>query len=215
MGNSLKIFIFRNSFDQIAGTHEPNRTDENVVNVSAMLMNTLNVPSIICEQFPSLRDFSIRHSRIETVDEASFALCHNIRVINLEHNLIARIPDRMVAERLQLQVLNLNDNRISPIGASPFVAASSLTDIFLNSNQLTEFDAPVFNDVSETLTHLSMANNLLTSLPSQGFSNFSALRFLSLNVNQLQIPSDGLHGLDSLFYLNLGETGLTQLDVEW
>lgn len=177
-------------------------------------MNTLNVPSIICNQFPSLRELSIRNSRIETISQENFAFCHNIRRLNFEGNLISRIPDYMVGKKRQLEFLNLNDNRISSIGVSPFIY-TSLNEISLSGNQLTEFEPLVFNDVSETLTHLYLSSNLLTTLPSRAFSNLTLLRFLSLNVNQLQIPSDAFSGLENLFYLNLGETGLIELDVGW
>lgn len=177
-------------------------------------MHTLNVPAVICDQFRNLHDLSIRFSQVETISYENFMFCHNMRRLNLDNNLIANIPDTVFAKKLNFEVLSLNDNRISTIGQNPFIYLS-LREISLQNNQLSDFEPSIFAEVNETLTHLFLSGNQLTSLPSRAFSEFGILRFLGLNGNQVRIPADAFRGANNLFYLNLGENQLTELDAEW
>lgn len=140
--------------------------------------------------------------------------CLNLRRISLDNNLISTIPDITFAKKLNLEILSLNDNRISRILGNPFIY-SPIEEISLERNQLTEFDPANFSGVFETLRNFFLSQNKLTSLPSGAFREFLALRILSLNGNLMEIPADAFSGARNLIYLNLGETGLRELNREW
>jgi Leucine-rich repeat (LRR) protein len=92
---SLQIFnpLGRENFDVIEGEHMAGRSNNDVTHLYSGYGNTLNVPEIICQQFPNLVEFSLLADQIEYIDHLSFTRCARIERIWLYANLIEVIPD--------------------------------------------------------------------------------------------------------------------------
>lgn len=179
-----------------------------------MMMHTANVPSIICQQFPSLQSISITYAQVEFIGYDNFIGCYNLQRLNLGQNLIREIPPRTFGKMRSLQNLALNNNKITTIGEEAFIY-TSLDEIDLEYNFLNNFNVEVFSAVGETLKKLYLTQNNLTGIPSRAFSGLKNLEILALNKNQLQISSDAFRGLENLLYLNIGENRMTEITGEW
>lgn len=80
-------------FEDIEGDHLAERSNEDVIDVQAIMQNTRNIPSVICRTFPNTEDLSIEVSNVEFIDESSFEHCANLWRVNLNVNSIASVPD--------------------------------------------------------------------------------------------------------------------------
>jgi Leucine-rich repeat (LRR) protein len=92
---SLQIFnpLGRENFEVIEGEHMVGRSNNDVTHLYSGYGNTLNVPEIICRQFPNLVEMSLLADQIEYIDHLSFSRCGQIREIWLYANMIEVIPD--------------------------------------------------------------------------------------------------------------------------
>lgn len=92
---SLQIFnpLGRENFEIIEGEHMEGRSNNDVTHLYSGYGNTLNVPEIICQQFPNLVEISLLADQIEYIDHLSFSRCERIERIWLYANLIETIPD--------------------------------------------------------------------------------------------------------------------------
>lgn len=79
-------------FTTIPGTHVEGFTDADVLLVDAFGQNTLNVPSILCNQFTNVRDLYLAVNEIQIIDESAFAGCANVQAVILLFNSISRVP---------------------------------------------------------------------------------------------------------------------------
>jgi hypothetical protein len=88
------------NFTSIGGAHLQNRTNADVTVVSSYTGTSLNVPSIICEQFPNLIEITLTGRGITTLTERSFAECKVIKRIHLWNNKINTPPVNLLVSRL-------------------------------------------------------------------------------------------------------------------
>lgn len=94
-------------FTEIAGFHLANRGNADVTFLSATFQNTRNIPSIICRQFPNIRELYMSASNIETIGESSFSGCANLQQVTLVMNRIGAIPDNTFRTNIHLTNLNM------------------------------------------------------------------------------------------------------------
>lgn len=97
----------RDDFNRIEGNHLSNRSDVDVVMVNAFNQNSRIVPSVICRQFPSLKDLYISSSNIETINESAFADCANLVHILLSINRITEVPGNTFRNNGRLEYISL------------------------------------------------------------------------------------------------------------
>ena len=95
------------NFDSVQGEHLADRNDSDVVLVSAYNQNSRIIPSVICRQFPNLRDLNIASSNIVNINEAAFADCTNLQSIMLSFNEISEIPDNTFRNNERLHFIYL------------------------------------------------------------------------------------------------------------
>lgn len=144
-------------FEAIGGEHLAGRSNEDVIDVQAIMQNTRNIPSVICRTFPNVEDMSIEVSHVEIIDESSFQHCTNLWRVNLNVNSITRIPDNTFRNNPNLQVFLAIVNRIDFIGGTAFTG-TALRDINLEDNMLTTYNPMVFSQVANTLVELNLVS---------------------------------------------------------
>ena len=95
------------NFDRIQGEHLAGRNDSDVLLVSGYNQNSRIVPSVICRQFPNLRDLNLLSSNIVNINEAAFADCRNLEHVMLSFNEIAEVPDNTFRNNERLNFIYL------------------------------------------------------------------------------------------------------------
>lgn len=108
------------NFTTIPGTHVTGFTDADVLLVDAFSQNTLNVPSILCRQFPNVRDLYLAVNQIQIVDESAFAACANVEAVILLYNEISRVPANTFRNSPRLQFIYFNWNGLTEIAPNAF-----------------------------------------------------------------------------------------------
>lgn len=107
-------------FENIPGQHIEGFTDADVDLVDAFGQNTLNIPSVICRQFPNLRDLYFAVNEVEIVDENSFAGCENLQAAVLLFNNINRVPANTFRNNRNLQFIYFNWNNLTELHQDSF-----------------------------------------------------------------------------------------------
>jgi len=95
------------NFDRIQGEHLAGRNDSDVVLVTAYNQNSRLVPSVICRQFPNLRDLYLSSSNIININEAAFVDCRNLEHLMLSFNEISEVPDNTFRNNERLDFIYL------------------------------------------------------------------------------------------------------------
>lgn len=95
------------NFVTIPGQHLPGRGNVDVTSLSASFQNTVNIPSVICRQFPNIQDLYMTSNNIQVIGESSFAGCGNLLQVSLVMNNIMGVPGNTFRNNPQLAVLNL------------------------------------------------------------------------------------------------------------
>lgn len=113
-------------FTTIPGTHVEGFTDADVLLVDAFGQNTLNVPAILCQQFPNVRDMYLAVNGIEIVGEAAFAACANVEAVILLLNSINRLPSNTFRNNPNLQFIYFNWNGLEIIEPNAFTGKLNL-----------------------------------------------------------------------------------------
>ncbi|KAL7015049.1 hypothetical protein ACKWTF_016261 [Chironomus riparius] len=202
-------------FTEIAGFHIANRGNADVTFLSATFQNTRNIPSIICRQFPNIRELYMTASNIENIGESSFAGCDNLNQVTLVMNRINAIPDNTFRSNIHLTILNMAQNGIRVLGPNAF-AGTRLTTIDLSFNEINMFSSATFAAVGQTLTSLLLIANSITSLPNGAFAGLRNLQNLHLSGNIFtNIPNNIFRELDNLMLLHVINCGLSQPNVDW
>ena len=181
------------------------------------------LPANIFQDLTYLRILWLHNNRLGSIDGTTFAGLSALRELYLNNNRLTTLPATLFADLSSLTVLHLGQNRVAtlpaPTGSAGnysglFNGLRSLKRLYLNSNRLTGLNGNSFRGLAE-LTHLSLRNNRLATLPTgnngngngngNGFlSDSSKLQSLWLYGNQLSsLPDDLLTGLDSLTELLL------------
>ncbi|ODN03878.1 Leucine-rich repeats and immunoglobulin-like domains protein 2 [Orchesella cincta] len=114
-----------------------------------------------------------------------------------------------------LAFLDLAQNRLRELDDRQFSQLHSLTALNLERNLLQSLPTTAFQGVNDTLSSLSLLNNLITYYPTNALRSLTELRVLDLGFNLLtEIPRDAFTGLKSLTLLALDGNPLTTLSEE-
>lgn len=109
-----------NDFTSIPGNHVEGFTDADVLLVDSFGQNSRNIPSVICQQFPNLRDLYFAVNNVEVIDETSFADCENLVSTILLFNSIRRVPANTFRNNRNLEFIYLNWNGLEELNQDSF-----------------------------------------------------------------------------------------------
>jgi hypothetical protein len=181
-------------FTTIPGNHLPNRTNEDVQLVDAFSQNTLNIPSVICRQFPNLVDLYMTVSNIQIINESSFAGCRHLRSATLVYNAIQAVPANTFRNNPNLEFIYLSWNNLTRLETNSFTGSSALfIDVEFNNLGAMPgglFRGSWFEGVNSTLQSLGIMANNLRGIEVNGFANLRNLAWLDMTSNPLFTVSE-------------------------
>ncbi|XP_059472788.1 vasorin isoform X3 [Neocloeon triangulifer] len=133
----------------------------------------------------------------------------SLRNLNLKGTRQKRLPEAVRGLRA-LAFLDLAQNGLRELPTSGAAAGrtlqglDSLTAINLERNLIQSVAPDAFAGVADTLSSLSLLNNLLTDFPTPAISTLKELRVLDIGFNLITtLPTDAFNGTPSLTLLAL------------
>lgn len=180
----LQNCIGFNEFRRMKGNHLSGQISQDVREVFGYGQDTPNIPTIICRQFGNLERLWMINSNIEFLSIKSFTGCGNLVKLSLNLNHLVTIPERALPRTLKS--VDFSYNRIEEIHENAFLDLK-LESLFLSFNEIQETQTKYFSSSEDSLEILSMKYNKLTSIPHGTFTNFTNLKYLAIDHNQIAI----------------------------
>ncbi|KAI2808861.1 hypothetical protein BLOT_000002, partial [Blomia tropicalis] len=133
----------------------------------------------------SLHTLSFVNSHIATIPKSTFSRLRLLQTLDIQSNRIANL-DSYAFYGLPLRTLNLQNNIISGLHEFAFGGLeNTLEELSLIGNQLSNFPLFALRRLRK-LSILKLQNNLITSIPDDGFTRFTVLETLDLQSNQIR-----------------------------
>ena len=122
-----------------------------------------------------LTTLKLADNSIEIADHAFAGLETTLKNLNLKGTNLKSIP-KAIANLSSLAFLDLAQNKIKEIEPDLLINLHSLTAINLERNRIERLQQRVFAGINDSLSSLSLLNNLLVDLPSEAISKLTGLR---------------------------------------
>ncbi|KAL7013794.1 hypothetical protein ACKWTF_015582 [Chironomus riparius] len=228
------------NFTRINGDHQPGFSDQNVTEIPFANGLTTNIPQIICRQFANLKIIILDRIGITFVDNNSFRGCGHVERLNLNNNEISSVsvgafwrneklksldlsensiqilPENIFDNLSDLEVLNLSFNDFETIPNKTFKELDSLLDLRLAGVGMSRINAAWFENLGD-LRYLYLYSNEISELSEDSFEDLDDLTLLNLSINPINgnFPPKIFEKLSKLTYLQLDQTGITNLNPKW
>ncbi|XP_055951250.1 chaoptin-like [Argiope bruennichi] len=159
-------------------------------NVASLHLMQNNIVQILPKAFHGLENLlttlDLSHNQLTEVPFGALRLLNNLQWLNLQGNLLTSIHISQWSHlkfKAVLKNLFLNDNNIISIKESAFTHFTNLTLLDLKGNYIHDVDGSSFPD---GLSSLSLANNLLKTVPLHAIYTLKNLRYLYLSNNVIR-----------------------------
>lgn len=100
----------------------------------------------------------------------------SLKNLNLKGTRLRQVPAQAIGQLGTLAFLDLAQNAIRSLGTGLFRRLDSLAAINLERNMLSTVEPDAFLGVNDTLSSLSLLNNLITEYPTKGLAPLTQLR---------------------------------------
>jgi len=184
--------------------------------LSSLDVTNNNIQYVPNNAFVTIRLKTLKFSdnNITLADGAFNGLEQSLKNLNLKGCQLKSVP-KALSNLAGLAFLDLAQNSIRDLGSGKLSGLSSLTALNLERNVIQKLSPAVFYGINDTLSSLSLLNNLLTGYPTQAITSLSELRVLDLGFNLLRLlPNDAFSGINSLTLLALDGNPMSTLPEE-
>ncbi|XP_050725892.1 leucine-rich repeat and fibronectin type III domain-containing protein 1-like protein [Eriocheir sinensis] len=150
-----------------------------------------------------LSTLKLAENNLVLADGAFAGLESTLKNLNLKDTQQKAIP-RAIVNLPVLAFLDIAQNEIRSLEKGVLRNLHSLTALNVERNLLQSLAPEDFTGINDTLSSLSLLNNLITRFPARAFSTLSELRVLDVGFNLIpEIPVEGFRGVKSLTLLAL------------
>lgn len=195
------------------------------------------VPTEALRRLRYLREIDLSHNQITKISDGAFlgiplttlkladntlnisvgafrGLESTLRNLNLKATGITKVPVAVMNLHV-LSFLDLAQNKISEISDGTFENMHTLTALNLERNRLIKINGSSFRGVNDSLSSLSLLNNLLLDFPLEVIQTLTELRVLDLGFNGIRsIPKTAFIRNSMLTLLALDGNPLPTLPLE-
>ncbi|CAG7718552.1 unnamed protein product [Allacma fusca] len=133
------------------------------------------IPQSAFETLTKLSTIKLNDNNLELDTHCFKGLENSLRNLNLKGTRISMIPEA-ISNLSSLAFLDLAQNRLRDLEPLPFLRLDSLTVLNLERNLLQSLPESVFTGVNDTLSSLSLLNNLITHFPKEALHSLKELR---------------------------------------
>lgn len=173
------------------------------------------IPEGAFETLTKLATLKLSDNNVTLESEALRGLEGSLKNLNLKGTRQKEVPMAVRGMRT-LAFLDMSQNSIKdlpgPGGIKTFDGLSSLTALNLERNLIQKLGDSAFFGVKNTLSSLSLLNNLLPDFPTGAVAGLSELRVLDIGFNLLtELPDDAFQGNPSLTLLALDGNPLSTI----
>ncbi|KAJ8960950.1 hypothetical protein NQ318_020251, partial [Aromia moschata] len=170
------------------------------------------------ETLKKLATLKLSDNNVTLEDEALRGLEGCLKNLNLKGTRQKEVP-KAIQGMKTLAFLDLSQNSLrelpGPSGANSFGGLDSLTALNLERNLIQTLQEDAFHGVKNTLSSLSLLNNLLPDFPTAAMNTLSELRVLDIGFNLLtELPVKAFKGNPSITLLALDGNPLTTIPFE-
>ena len=122
-----------------------------------------------------LKTLKLSDNNLTLAEGAFNGLEQSLKNLNLKGCYLKDVP-RALSPLAGLAFLDLAQNSIRDLGSGTLSGLSSLTALNLERNVIQKLEPDTFYGVNDSLSSLSLLNNLLTSYPTQAITSLTELR---------------------------------------
>ena len=122
-----------------------------------------------------LKTLKLSDNNLTLAEGAFNGLEQSLKNVNLKGCHLKEVP-RALSRLAGLAFLDLAQNTIRDLGSGELSGLASLTALNLERNVIQTLKPDVFYGVNDTLSSLSLLNNLLTSYPQEAITSLADLR---------------------------------------
>ena len=179
--------------------------EESLKNLNLQDNLLINVPSEALRQLKQLALLDLSANKISRVPDDAFAtlrlttlkladnnitltdnsfrgLENSLKNLNLKNTRLRHVPNA-VRHLTTLSFLDLAHNNIRNLTSGVFANLHSLTALNLERNFIQHLEPDVFSGVNDTLSSLSLLNNIITEFPKQSLASLTELRVSSFHLS--------------------------------
>ncbi|KAM7283663.1 leucine-rich repeat and fibronectin type-III domain-containing protein 3 [Ixodes scapularis] len=161
-----------------------------------------------------LNTLKLADNELTILDEAFAGLEPSLKNLNLKGTGQERVP-RAVSKLTSLAFLDLAQNKIATVAPEDLGSMHTLTALNLERNRILKIDREAFSGINDTLSSLSLLNNLLVEFPTQALSTLTELRVLDLGFNGIRsLPDDAFANNPFLTLLALDGNPMATIPLE-
>lgn len=192
-----------------------------LTNLSLLDLSKNRISHITNHSFITLRKLTtlkLSDNNITLAAHALTGLENSLKNLNLKGTKQKLVPECIRGLR-NLAFLDLSQNSIrelpGPDGGRTFEGLDSLTALNLERNLIHNLGVQAFNGIKNTLSSLSLLNNLLPEFPTTAIATLTELRVLDIGFNLLnKLPKDAFVNNPSITLLALDGNPLPTVPEE-
>lgn len=193
-------------FSAISGTHERDKSNEDVTVLTIRNQNASFIPKDIANFFSKLQRYEVKNSSLVSVSKNNFENLTMIETLILENNVIEKLEAIVFEDLTILKNLRLSDNKLTELEHNLFSKNTKLEIISLYNNKIISLHEDQFASLLN-LKEIYLQNNEIAELREQTFANNLKLTTIDMSHNRLvTIGPDVLKNLVELkkfdFYNN-------------
>ncbi|KAL3217612.1 hypothetical protein MRX96_032245 [Rhipicephalus microplus] len=161
-----------------------------------------------------LNTLKLADNELNIADDAFAGLQDSLKNLNLKGTGQERVP-RAASQLTSLAFLDLAQNKIASLAPEDLSGMHTLTALNLERNRIVKIDADAFAGINDTLSSLSLLNNLLVEFPGQALATLTELRVLDLGFNGIRnLPDDAFANNPFLTLLALDGNPMATIPLE-
>ncbi|XP_063984183.1 leucine-rich repeat and fibronectin type-III domain-containing protein 5 isoform X2 [Diachasmimorpha longicaudata] len=201
-------------------TEIPTTTLKYLRNLTVLDISLNNITRVENDAFQNLKlvTLKIADNDITLAPGAFRGLEKSLKNLNLKGTRQKLVPEALRGLKT-LAFLDLSQNGIKElpgvVGKKAFEGLNSLTGLNLERNLIQNIDADAFYGIKDTLSSLSLLNNLIPDFPTGAISSIHDLRVLDIGFNLItELPVNAFHNNPSITLLAIDGNPLSTVPEE-